>query len=74
MGKLLAGIAGLGAGICSTVQAAREEGLLTAEQVDQVLTRAAQDMAGEQGIEDRIVGSAAQCDTVMAELRDAVAD
>lgn len=64
---------GSGSGF-SSVQAAREEGLLTAEQVEQVLTRAAQDMAGAQGIEDRIAGSPAQCDTVMAELRDAAAD
>ena len=56
------------------MQAAREEGLLTAEQAEQVLTGAAQGMAGAQGIKDRIAGSAAQCETVMAELRDAVAD
>ncbi|MCB1353323.1 MAG: hypothetical protein KDK03_11360 [Rhodobacteraceae bacterium] len=64
---------GSGSGF-SAVQAAREEGLLTAEQAEQVLTGAAQGMAGAQGIKDRIAGSAAQCETVMAELRDAVAD
>lgn len=42
---------GLNAGICATVQAAENEGLLSAEQVDQVLTRAASDMATVQGLE-----------------------
>jgi hypothetical protein len=52
-GSLLGGAAtgvgiatGLSAGICSTVTAATEEGLLTEEQVAQVLTRAATDLGG----------------------------
>ncbi|MGG7644799.1 hypothetical protein ACQ5SP_08355 [Rhodovulum sp. YNF3179] len=62
---------GLSAGICSTVQAAQEEGLLTAEQVDQVLLRAAQDMGGSEVVADgsEMVGSAAECDAVMQRLR-----
>jgi len=53
--------------------AAQEEGIMTAEQVDQVLVRAARDMAGRAELPegDRIVGSAAECDAVMARLRDA---
>jgi hypothetical protein len=64
---------GISAGICSTVVAAQEEGIMTAEQVDQVLVRAARDMAGRAELPegDRIVGSAAECDAVMARLRDA---
>lgn len=66
---------GLSAGICSTVQAAQEEGLMTPEQVDQVLTRAAADLAeasGQAGSAD-IVGIAADCENVMIQLRDAAA-
>ena len=62
---------GLSAGICSTVQAAQEEGLLTAEQVDQVLLRAAEDMAGAEGLPEgtSIVGGAAECAEVMQTLK-----
>ena len=61
---------GLNAGICATVQAAQDEGLLSAEQVDQVLTRAASDIAAVQGLEleDDILGSSAHCEKVMADL------
>lgn len=62
---------GLSAGICSTVQAAQEEGLLTAEQVDQILVRAAEDMAGAEGLPEgtSIVGGAAECAKVMETLK-----
>ena len=65
---------GLGAGICSTVQAAVEEGLLTPEQVDQVLNRAASDLAAmsdEVSSQSEIVGSSSDCDDVMARLAEA---
>ena len=67
---------GLSAGICSTVQAAQEEGLLTAEEVDQVLNRAAADSAAMVGSEtpETIVGSAADCAGVMQRLRAANQD
>lgn len=66
---------GLSAGICSTVQAAQEEGLLTAEQVDTVLTRAAADLGATEVVQDGgLVGSAAQCDQVMQRLSEAAAD
>lgn len=73
-GAVGAGIAtGLSAGICSTVQAAQEEGIMTPEEVDQVLARATADMASLSGVEtsEPIVGSAAQCDTVLENLRNA---
>lgn len=64
---------GLGAGICSTVQAAQEEGLMTAEQVDQVLNRAAADLAelSGAGTPDAVVGSAAECEDVLQRLKAA---
>jgi hypothetical protein len=77
-GALLGGTAagvgiatGLSAGICSTVTAAQEEGLLTAEQIDQVLSRATADAAAAAG-EDApgaLVGSADECAAVMERLR-----
>ena len=55
------------------VQAAQNEGLLSAEQVDQVLTRAATDLAAVQGREpeDDIIGTSAHCEKVMADLAEA---
>lgn len=73
-GAMGVGIAtGLSAGVCTTVKAAQEEGIMTAEQVDQVLTRATADMAAMSGetSTDAIVGSAAECDAVLARLREA---
>ena len=62
---------GLSAGICGTIEAAQEEGLLTAAEVDQVLTRAAADAAELAGTEapGAIVGSADDCAGVMNSLR-----
>jgi len=68
-----AGIAtGLSAGICSTVTAAQELGIMTAEQVDEVLTKAVLDVSGAATLPDdqTIVGSTAQCEGFMAKLRD----
>lgn len=59
---------GLSAGICSTVEAAIEEDLLTEAEVDQVLTRAAEDLASMtsgDAPEGELVGSAADCADVM---------
>jgi hypothetical protein len=69
-----AGVAvGLSAGICSTVKAAQEEGLMTPEQVDQVMNRAAADVAAASGKDApaEIAGSAAACETALARLREA---
>jgi hypothetical protein len=64
---------GLSAGICSTVTAAEEEGLLTAEQVEQVLARAASDAAAAAGEETpgTMVGSSDDCAMVMDQLMSA---
>ncbi|MFC1680274.1 hypothetical protein ACFL1S_00545 [Pseudomonadota bacterium] len=75
-GGAMAGIGvatGLSAGICSTVKAGQEEGLLTAEQVDQLLNRASRDLAGVAELPEGedMVGSAAACDQVLQRLRDA---
>jgi hypothetical protein len=63
---------GLSAGICSTMTAALEEGLLTDTQVDQILARATTDLGGtvEQG---QLVDTIADCEGVMQNLRDAAA-
>lgn len=67
---------GLGAGVCSTVQAAQEEGIMSAEQVDQVLNRAAADLATFSSVEapEAIVGSAADCEDVLARLKAAATE
>ncbi len=66
---------GLSAGACGLAKAARDEGLLTAEQVDQVFNRAVENLrALSPGIEtdaERIVGGAGECDAVLARLREA---
>lgn len=64
---------GMSAGICSTVIAAQEEGLLSAEQVDQVLTRAASDLAEMSGkaAPGAVVGSASDCESVMDKIQSA---
>ena len=76
LGGAAAGIGiatGMSAGVCSTVIAAQEEGLLTPEQVDQVLTRAAEDIAEMSGetSPEAIVGSASECEGVMERIRSA---
>ena len=62
--------AGLSAGICSTLQAAEEEELHTAADVDQVLDRTAADTAALVGSEplESSVGSADDCAVVMDRL------
>ena len=63
-----AGVAtGLSAGICSTVTAAQEEGIMTSEQADIVLARAASDLGSD--VEAPLVGTAAQCADVMSQLK-----
>ena len=69
-----AGIAvGLSSGVCLTVNAAQELGIMTAEQVDEVLNQASNSVRETAGAAagPEIVGSAAQCDEVLARLRTA---
>jgi hypothetical protein len=73
-GGTMAGIgvaSGLSAGICTTVKAAQEEGIMTAQQVDQVMNRAVRDLAALRGLQpsEEIVGSAAACERVIARLQ-----
>ncbi len=63
--------AGLSAGVCATVQAAQEEGLMTDEQVDQVLGRAAADLAAAASLpaEEKMVGGAADCAAILEKIK-----
>ena len=63
---------GASAGICMTVKATEAEGLLTLEEIDQVLTRAAADAAALAGNEAprEIVGSANDCTAVLQRIRE----
>lgn len=54
---------GISVGICSTVTAAVEEAVLTENQVDQVLARAAADPGG--AVEEKLVGGVPQRDAVL---------
>ncbi|MBB95071.1 MAG: hypothetical protein CML68_10760 [Rhodobacteraceae bacterium] len=62
---------GASAGICMTIGAADAEGLLTPEEIDQVMTRAAADMAGLTGDapSSALVGAREDCAKVMDQLR-----
>lgn len=64
---------GLSAGIFATMQAAQEEQLLTSDQIDQVLNRAAADMAALSGkvAPEEMVGGIDGCAEVMERLRSA---
>ena len=66
---------GLSAGVCGIATAARDEGLLTDEQVDQVFNRAVENLrALSPEIEtdaEQIVGGAGECDAVLERLRQA---
>ncbi|WP_109464882.1 hypothetical protein [Albibacillus kandeliae] len=70
-GMMGAGVAtGLATGICATVQAAQKEGIMTPEQVDQVLSRAAADLGAQMDelSEADTAGSADQCAAFMSKL------
>jgi len=61
-------VTGLKAGACVTVEAAKEQGLISAEQVDQVLNAAIAKVAGEAGNTDgELVVSDAECQRVVDE-------
>jgi hypothetical protein len=73
-GAMGVGVAtGLSAGICTVVEAAEQTGLLTPEQIEQILTRAAenvQSLSGEtvpQGAD--LAGSVEECRGFMERLR-----
>lgn len=64
---------GLYAGICSTITAAQEEGMLTPEQVDQVINRATADAtaAAQTAAPESVVGNPDECAAVMDRLKAA---
>lgn len=73
-GGAMAGIGiatGLSSGICMTVEAAQDLGLMSPAQVDQVLTKAAETMSGTVDLPDgeQIAGSAQQCKEFMEKIR-----
>lgn len=62
---------GLQAGACLTVEAAREQGLITSDQVDDVLLAAAKLIASEEYTGTATAsGSALECEKVVAQLKD----
>ena len=66
-----AGVAtGLSAGICATVEAAAAEGLLTDDEIGRIMARATTDLGGTVPAEAELAGTRAQCDGVMAKLRE----
>jgi hypothetical protein len=64
---------GLSAGICSVVEAAEQSGLLTPEEIGQVLTRAAENMQSRSGealpASADAAGSVEECRGFMESLR-----
>ncbi|MBK0399027.1 hypothetical protein H0I76_07485 [Limibaculum sp. M0105] len=65
---------GLMAGACMTAESAKELGLITPEQVDQVLNAAVEQITANQLAEaDKISGSDAGCQKVISDLKAAAA-
>ena len=63
---------GLQAGACLTVEAARDQGLITAEQVDDVLMAAGKSIASEEYAgTPTSAGSDLDCEKVVARLKEA---
>lgn len=62
---------GLSAGICVTIDAASDLGVISDEQADQILNRAAENISGMAEIpeDQRAVNSRAACEEVMAKLK-----
>lgn len=68
-------VTGLKAGACLTVEAAKEKGLITAEQVDEVLNAAIQQIAADKLAEEATLkGSDAECTKVVEQLKQAASE
>ncbi len=70
-----AGVAtGLTTGICMTIEAAEDLGLMTPEQVEDVLTRAAENLsslgAAPEGQPSEVADTSAECRSFMEKLRN----
>lgn len=67
-------VTGLKSGACLTAEAAKAKGYITAEQVDELLTAAAQQIAVEKlASETALTGGDAACQKVIADLKKAAA-
>lgn len=67
-------VTGLKAGACLTVEAAKEQGLITADQVDQVLSAAAGQIADTHTPVPDFVGGNAACEQFIADLKQTAAN
>lgn len=68
-------VTGLKAGACLTVEAAKDKGYVTSEQVDELLNAAAAQIAGEKlANETLLTGGDAACQKVVEELKQAAKD
>lgn len=65
---------GMMAGACVTVETAKDLGLITAEQVDQILTAAAEGISKQSlGEAGRLSGGDAECQTIVDDIKAATA-
>ena len=67
-------VVGSQAGACLAVEAAKDRGLLTADQIDEVLNAAVTKISGGAKLppEVKLVGSEGDCDKMIADLQQAV--
>lgn len=67
---------GLEAGACLTVESAKDKGLISADQVEQIFAAAAETMKAEADIGDEtaFADSDAECQAVVAKLKHAIAE
>jgi len=67
---------GMQAGACLTVEAAKEKGFVTAEQIDEIFAAAAETMRTEVNVGDTtdFANSDAECQEVVARLKQAAAE
>jgi hypothetical protein len=64
---------GLQAGACLTVEAAKDKGLITADQVPEIFAAAVESMQAELPDDADIADSDAECAAVVAELKESAA-
>lgn len=67
-------VTGLKAGACGVVVAAKNQGLMTSEQVDDILKKASFTIAGNTALppEAKLAGGEAECEKFIAELRESI--
>ena len=65
---------GLSAGMCSTISAAVDAGLMSEAQADEIMAVAAEKIAGlAEGEAGEVIGTVANCEDVLQKIRDAAA-